>query len=155
MLEWVVISFSKGSSHDRDQTPVSCIGKWTLYCYATRETPQKLWMWLYLEKVFFKDTIKLRISRSWFKAGSKSKDGCPLKRRGEDKEEEAMWRPTWRYRLRLRLFYPLPRNARDQWNLGEARKCSPQELSEEASPCCHLDSRLHAYIIQDNLCLLF
>ena len=60
-------------------------------------------------KSVFKDTIKLRISRSWFKAGSKSKDGCPFKRREEDKEEKVMWRPIWKYRLRLRLFCPMLR----------------------------------------------
>ena len=31
ILEWVVISFSRGSSLPRDQTRVSCIGRWTLY----------------------------------------------------------------------------------------------------------------------------
>ena len=136
--------------------PVSCIGRWTLYCCATRETPQKLWKWPQIfEKSVFKDTIKLRISRSWFKAGSKSKDGCPFKRRGEDNGEKIMWRPIWKSRLRLRLFCPMPRNTRSHWNLGEARKCSPQELSEKSSPCCHLDSRLQAYIIHNNLFLLF
>ena len=156
MMEWVAISCSRGSSQARDRTPVSCIGRWTLYCCATRETPQKLWKWPQIfEKSVFKDTIKLRISRSWFKAGSKSKDGCPFKRRGEDNGEKIMWRPIWKSRLRLRLFCPMPRNTRGHWNLGEARKCSPQELSEKSSPCCHLDSRLQAYIIHDNLFLLF
>ena len=31
ILEWVVISFSRGSSQPRNQTQVSCIGKWILY----------------------------------------------------------------------------------------------------------------------------
>ena len=30
-LEWVAISFSKGSSQPRDQTQVSCIGRQILY----------------------------------------------------------------------------------------------------------------------------
>ena len=30
ILEWVAISFSRGSSQPRDQTPVSCIGRWIL-----------------------------------------------------------------------------------------------------------------------------
>ena len=30
ILEWVAISFSRGSSHPRDQTHISCIGKPTL-----------------------------------------------------------------------------------------------------------------------------
>ena len=31
ILEWVAISFSMGSSLPRDQTLVSCIGRWVLY----------------------------------------------------------------------------------------------------------------------------
>ena len=30
LLEWVAISFSRGSSQPRDQTHVTCIGRWTL-----------------------------------------------------------------------------------------------------------------------------
>ena len=37
ILEWVAISFSRGSSWPRDQTHVSCIGRWILYYWATRE----------------------------------------------------------------------------------------------------------------------
>ena len=37
ILEWVVISFSRGSSWPRDRTPVSCIGRQILYKWATRE----------------------------------------------------------------------------------------------------------------------
>ena len=37
ILEQVAVSFSKGSSHPRDQTHVSCIGRWILYCTATRD----------------------------------------------------------------------------------------------------------------------
>ena len=42
ILEWVAISFSRGSSQPRDQTWVcyiSCIGRWVLYHYATWESP--------------------------------------------------------------------------------------------------------------------
>ena len=35
--EWVAISFCRGSSQTRDQTQVSCIGRWILYHWATRE----------------------------------------------------------------------------------------------------------------------
>ena len=41
ILEWVAISFSKGSSQPRDQTHVSCIGRWILYHLATREAPEE------------------------------------------------------------------------------------------------------------------
>ena len=36
-LEWVAVSFPRGSSWPRDQTRVSCIGKQILDCWATRE----------------------------------------------------------------------------------------------------------------------
>ena len=37
VLEWVPISFSRGSSRPRDWTCVSCTGKQILYSWATRE----------------------------------------------------------------------------------------------------------------------
>ena len=37
ILEWVAISFSRGSSRPRDRTHVSCVGKWILYHWATCE----------------------------------------------------------------------------------------------------------------------
>ena len=37
ILEWVAISFFRGSSWPRNQTPVSCICKWILYHSATME----------------------------------------------------------------------------------------------------------------------
>ena len=37
ILEWVVISFSRGSSQPRDRTCVSCIGKRILYHWAIQE----------------------------------------------------------------------------------------------------------------------
>ena len=39
MLEWVVISFSKGSSQSRGWTWVSCIAGRFFTIWATRETP--------------------------------------------------------------------------------------------------------------------
>ena len=36
-LEWVTMSFSRGSSRPRDGTWVSCIDRWVLYHWATRE----------------------------------------------------------------------------------------------------------------------
>ena len=41
ILEWVAISFSRGSSLPRDQNQVSCIGRWVLYHWDT-------WAWLKL-----------------------------------------------------------------------------------------------------------
>ena len=40
--EWVAISFSRGSSPPRDQTHISCIGRWVLYHWATGEAPKFL-----------------------------------------------------------------------------------------------------------------
>ena len=38
ILEWVAISFSRGSSQPRDQTHISCLScRWILYHYATWE----------------------------------------------------------------------------------------------------------------------
>ena len=42
ILEWVAISYSRGSSWPRDQTHISyisCIGRWILYCWAIKEAP--------------------------------------------------------------------------------------------------------------------
>ena len=40
ILEWVAISFSRESFPCRDQTCVSCIGRWILYYWATWEAPR-------------------------------------------------------------------------------------------------------------------
>ena len=37
ILEWIAISFSRGSSQPRNQAGISCIDRWILYCWATRE----------------------------------------------------------------------------------------------------------------------
>ena len=37
ILEWVAISFSRGSSWPRGQTLVFCIGRWILYHWTTKE----------------------------------------------------------------------------------------------------------------------
>ena len=37
ILEWVGISFAVGSSRTRDWAWISCIGRWILYHWATRE----------------------------------------------------------------------------------------------------------------------
>ena len=40
ILEWVAISFSRGSSQLRDRTPVSCLGRWTLNHYCHLGSPR-------------------------------------------------------------------------------------------------------------------
>ena len=42
VLEWVAVSFSRGSSPPRFQASVSCINRWILYHWATQETLHKL-----------------------------------------------------------------------------------------------------------------
>ena len=37
ILEWVAISFSMGSSWPRDPACFFCIGRWILYCWATKD----------------------------------------------------------------------------------------------------------------------
>ena len=37
ILEWVAISFSRGTSWPRNQTQASCLGRWILYHWVTRE----------------------------------------------------------------------------------------------------------------------
>ena len=39
LMEWVAVSFSRGSSLPRDQTLISCFGRKILYCWVTREAP--------------------------------------------------------------------------------------------------------------------
>ena len=48
LLEWVAISFSRGSSWPRDKTYASCIGRGILYHSATREAL----MYLYISYIF-------------------------------------------------------------------------------------------------------
>ena len=49
VLEWVVISFSRGSSRPRDWTQVSCICRWILYHWDTREAPKINYMSIFKE----------------------------------------------------------------------------------------------------------
>ena len=41
ILEWVAISFSRGSSWPRDRTYVFCTGRWILYLWAHQGSPQR------------------------------------------------------------------------------------------------------------------
>ena len=57
ILEWVAISFSRGSSLPRDQTLISCTGR----RFFTTEPPRK---WLVSPKLFLSDQYLLQ-SKSW------------------------------------------------------------------------------------------
>ena len=43
ILEWVAVSFSRGSSQPRDQICISCIDRWILYHCANWEAHWKEW----------------------------------------------------------------------------------------------------------------
>ena len=43
ILEWIANSFSRGSSPPRGGTCISCIGRWILYHWATRESQEYKW----------------------------------------------------------------------------------------------------------------
>ena len=56
ILEWVAISYSRESSRPKDQTPVSCIGKWILYHWATWEIPNLVFTFCY-SALYYKRTF--------------------------------------------------------------------------------------------------
>ena len=45
ILEWIVISLSRGSSWTRDWSHISCIGRWILYHWVTREAQKEYTYW--------------------------------------------------------------------------------------------------------------
>ena len=53
VLEWIAISFSKGSSWTRDRTWVSCIAGWCFTSWATRESPKEQWKWKWSRVLLF------------------------------------------------------------------------------------------------------
>ena len=52
ILEWVAISFSRGSSWPRDQTCISCIGKWILYQWSTWEAHTCLYTFIQIQRTY-------------------------------------------------------------------------------------------------------
>ena len=50
ILEWVVLSFSRGSSRPRDQTPISGIGRWVLYHWPPGEAKSAVCIWKILKQ---------------------------------------------------------------------------------------------------------
>ena len=53
ILEWVVISFSKGSFWPRDQTHVCCLGRQILYHWAAKEVLALIWIFYMLRAILF------------------------------------------------------------------------------------------------------
>ena len=73
ILEWVAISYFKGSSWSRDRTQVSCIaGRFTVW--ATGETTGKVLIWLQsllvlrIKTKYLQNSLYLRFSRDCFHA---------------------------------------------------------------------------------------
>ena len=57
ILEWITISFSRGSSQSRDQTHVSSIGREILYCWATSEA--HLYVYTYINIYIYKALLSI------------------------------------------------------------------------------------------------
>ena len=81
ILEWVAVSFSRGSSWPRDRTQVYCIGRWILDHWATRGAPPCLmvpsalhWCWVY----FAWAQIPLFQAASWVEGLDLIHLGAPL-----------------------------------------------------------------------------
>ena len=69
ILEWVAISSSRGYSRPRDWTHVSCIGRWILYQWVTREArkiQQQLWK-VWSNRLKCIDFDSLAVNRHWVK----------------------------------------------------------------------------------------
>ena len=118
MLEWVAISFSRGSSQPRDWTWVSHIAGDPLLLQVDSlptEPPWKPWI-------------------SW--VDPKSTDTCHFERQVKNTEKKMT---MWIWRQKWGLGHIKPRNAwRDYHKLEEVKKDSPQEPSEGTWPCWHL-----------------
>ena len=72
IMECVAISFSRGSSRSRNQTHISCTGRWILYPWATWEARRKgmgsLKIWKLRVRGIFSEKIIIRqksLSLSW------------------------------------------------------------------------------------------
>ena len=71
ILEWTVISFSRRSSQARDQTHVSCIGRWILYHWATWEAQLYEMSYYYYHQFADEETETQRSIETWPKSASK------------------------------------------------------------------------------------
>ena len=76
VLEWVATAFSRGSSQPRDWTHISCIGRWVLYHWATREASVQINSFqIIINLDFFYTYKKIRSWQLW----STSKTQCLLR----------------------------------------------------------------------------
>ena len=106
-------------------------------------------------KGVFADVIKgLQMRPPWTtQVGPTSNDNILIRDRKEQmntEEEKAMWRQ----RQRLELWRNMPRNARSQQILEEARIDSPLEASKGAQSCQQLDFRFLTSKLWENKVML-
>ena len=72
-VKWVAISFSRGSSWPRDQTHVSCTGRWILYHWPTREA------WTHIQLIPFAVHLKLNNTVNQLYANKKFKNNKQIR----------------------------------------------------------------------------
>ena len=66
ILEWVAISYSRGSSWPKDRTHVSCIGRWILYHWTTCKTIHiSITTWYKVETQWVKNNALKKASAGW------------------------------------------------------------------------------------------
>ena len=95
ILEWVTISFSRGSSQLRDRTHVSCIGRWILYLWATREAC--LWLGSCVKSCYLSCCPEKSDSFGLPGSGcllTRSPSGHPLVSRRVSSQKEDTWGPS-------------------------------------------------------------
>ena len=76
ILEWVAISFSKGSSWPRDQNCISCFGRQILYHWVKWKAPnikyKELKYLMYLRSTLFEESVSIIVLSEWemFQSGN-------------------------------------------------------------------------------------
>ena len=111
ILEWVAISYSRGSSRPRNRTHVSCIGRRVLYHWPTWEVQCSWVQFFSFSFFFFRKTEKLtgkvcwgntatfnRMVRQWF-TDKMTFEPLPKGREVSScrKEEHSKWRKQQRF----------------------------------------------------------
>ena len=98
ILEWVVISFSRGSSWSKDQIHISCISRQILYHWATREAPSI---------VNISDQLKTLLSSSCVRTNSAYMNMNPHLGLTHQCSDQLWPNPEWESSLRAREYLTL------------------------------------------------